>query len=62
MRQQTTSNVIGGQFEFFTLVGPPGLEPGSAGYEPDALPLSYGPRRDYSTAILHGLTFRVRGT
>src|SRR5689334_23061426 len=25
------------------LVGPPGIEPRSAGYEPDALPLSYGP-------------------
>ena len=31
------------------LVGPPGLEPGSAGYEPGALPLSYRPRCDYST-------------
>ena len=30
------------------VVGPPGLEPGSAGYEPDALPLSYRPRRDYT--------------
>jgi hypothetical protein len=25
------------------VVGPPGLEPGSAGYEPGALPLSYRP-------------------
>lgn len=31
-------------------VGPPGLEPGSAGYEPDALPLSYRPSTNYSTA------------
>ena len=29
--------------ETLRLVGPPGLEPGSAGYEPGALPLSYGP-------------------
>ena len=29
--------------ETLILVGPPGLEPGSAGYEPGALPLSYGP-------------------
>ena len=30
-------------------MGPPGLEPGSAGYEPGALPLSYRPLHVDST-------------
>jgi len=38
---------LGGLRQPFILVGPPGIEPGSAGYEPDVLPLRPGRSKDY---------------